>query len=315
MKKKQILRIFIFILVIGALVWYIANQQELLEALTKITFLDVIFIVMFQLLFLITNGLLLRTFLSKFEVDLAVKEWFGLSVITTMGNYLTPFSIGMIARATYLKKRYDFPYAQFVSLLVSNYLINFFVIGWVGIFVLAVFGPKGEYFWLVMAFFIIVIVLVIVFVVSPIGKLPWKNRIVNRINSTLEGWKLIRNDAALIGKLSVYALMNVFINGAAIWVSYSALGSKIVFWNAILIGLLTSFSLLIRITPGNVGIQEAVLGFSSTILNANSGQGVLVSLLLRGGMMVLVFILGPIYSYRLTNELSIFDYDEIGDEM
>jgi hypothetical protein len=68
---------------------------------------------------------------------------------------------------------------------------------------------------------------------------------------------------------------------------------------------MTSFSLLVRITPGNLGIQEAVVSLSSGLLGIGTGQGLLVSLLIRVATMIPTFTLGPVFSFLLTRKLAI----------
>jgi uncharacterized membrane protein YbhN (UPF0104 family) len=245
----------------------------------------------------------LRELAAKFDVALTAKEWFGLSVVTTMGNYITPFSGGMIARAFYLKRRHEFSYTQFATLLASNYLVYFWVIGVIGVLTFLLFGRVVWSYWQLFVFFVVVLISISVLILFPAVRLPGQNRIAKTLNTSLAGWELVKNDRVLLAKLVVYTLVNVSLNALGFWVAYDALGSSVPFRSALLIGMLTSFSLLIRITPGNLGIQEALIGLSSGLLGIGAGQGLLVALLVRGATMVPTFTLGPIFSFLLTRKL------------
>ena len=157
MKLRRSWSIVVLVLVLGGIVLYLSSQPELLAALRNVSLEAILWLVILRLLFLGTNGLFLRESAFSFRVRLMPREWFGLSVVTAMGNYIAPFSGGMIARAAYLKRRHSFPYAEFVALLASNYLVNFWVIGVVGIAALSTLGTALWFYWRVLVFFATVV--------------------------------------------------------------------------------------------------------------------------------------------------------------
>jgi uncharacterized membrane protein YbhN (UPF0104 family) len=304
MRCRKYWSIVVLVLTVAAIAWYLSSQSRLLTAFENVSLLAIIYLVGMRVLFLGTNGLFLREFAVKFEVELASKEWFGLSVVTTMGNYIAPLSGGMVARAAYLKHRHELPYARFATLLASSYLVNFWVVGIVGLLTLLTFG-RIHLYWQMLVFFAVVTISISALTLFPTVRLPGENRIAKTVNTALAGWVLVKNDRILLAKLVAYALVNVFLNGLSFWIAYDALGSRISFRNALLIGLLTSFALLIRITPGNLGIQEAAVSLSSGLLGTGTGQGLLVALLIRGATLVPTFTLGPIFSLLLTHQLAV----------
>ena len=303
MKLKRSWSIVVLVLVLAGIALYLGFQPELLAALENISLEAVLWLVVLRLLFLGTNGLFLRDSVDKFGVRLMPREWFGLSVVTTMGNYITPFSGGMIARAAYLKRRHSFPYAQFVALLASNYLVNFWVIGVVGVAALSTLGTELRFYWQVLAFFAAVVVSISGLVAFPSVTLPWGSRLARLVNTSLQGWAFVKRDMSLLTRLVAFALVNIVLNGLSFWVAYAALRSSVSFGAALLVGLLAAFSILVNVTPGNLGVQEAVIGLSSELLGTGSGQGLLVALLIRAATLILVFTLGPLFSLLLTREL------------
>lgn len=131
-KQRRLLSIGILLVAGCGIAWYLKSNRDLLRALTHVSLTKACWLMALRVMFLTMNGLFLRTFAGKFRVRLKPVEWFGLAFVTTMGNYITPFSGGLVARAAYLKGRHRFPYAQFATLLTSNYLVAFWVIGAVG---------------------------------------------------------------------------------------------------------------------------------------------------------------------------------------
>jgi uncharacterized membrane protein YbhN (UPF0104 family) len=274
-----------------------------LLAFSNISLQSVALLIIFRIGFFATNGLFLRAFAAKFDIRLSLKEWFGIPIVTAMGNYLTPFSGGTVARAAYLKYRHDFPYAKFVTLLASNYLVSFWVIGVVGFIASLNLVDLSQSSWQLSFLFLVIVAGISILILLPSFRLPWRNRLTNIVNISLEGWTLVKDDKLLLFKLVIFTLMNIFLNGFSFWVAYHALGFSVSLIAATLIGLLAAFSVLLNITPGNLGIQEAVISMSSALLGAGTSEGLMVALLVRASTLMVVFTLGPLYSYILTKNL------------
>lgn len=311
MIKDRAWSMIVVVIVLVAIALYIGSQRNLLVSIKNISLSTLSYLVVIRVIFLILNGILLREFSLKYQIHLMPKEWFGLSVVTTMGNFIMPFSGGLIARATYLKHRHALSYAKFASLLAANYLVYFWIVGVVGIITLMVFMDKPGHYWQITLFFALVILLISILVMLPSTKLLWNNRLAAIINDSLEGWSLIKSDKVLLGKLMLYTLVNIFLHGFSFWIAFFALkGESISFGPVFLVSFLSVFSTLGNITPGNLGIQEAVVSICSGMLGIGAGIGLLVSLLIRAASLIPAFTLGPIFSFLLTRELTTHRSDD-----
>jgi len=131
--KQNWLTLIVIIVVFLGIGIYLNGNRDLFVLLTNISWPLALMMVLLRLLFVGLNGYYLKLFAQTFDIHLRFREWFGLAFMTTMGNYLTPLSGGMVARATYLKLRHAFPYTQFLSLLTASYLIIFWVAGVLGL--------------------------------------------------------------------------------------------------------------------------------------------------------------------------------------
>lgn len=305
MKRNKYISIVVLIAVIIGIFLYLRTQPKLLTTLGSLSWPLMAVIIICRLFFLVTNGLYQKTFAKKFEIDLKFVEWFGLSVVTTMGNYITPFSGGMVARAAYLKHQHEFAYARFATLIASNYLVVFWVVGVVGFSILAVFFPLKEVYLSLALIFLVVSLVISMLILLPNIRLPGNYRLARILNTSLEGWNIVKNDRRLLAQLVLYTVANILLNGLSFWIAYTALGVQIPFNSALLISLIGIFSVFLNITPGNLGIQEIVVSISSNLLGAGSGEGLIVALIVRTATLLLVFVLGPIFSYILAKRLAI----------
>ncbi|MBW2630455.1 MAG: flippase-like domain-containing protein [Deltaproteobacteria bacterium] len=305
MRKKRIWPLITIVSIAALIIIYIYHHPYSLEPFKDVSPSILICLIISRILFQITNGLILREVASKFNIVLTIKEWFGLPFVTAMGNYITPFSGGMIARASYLKYRHNFSYAQFVSVLGASFLIFFWIAGMTGIITLILSLERSAIYWQLIFFFGAVVLSISMVAILPSVKLPGNNRLSTLINNSLEGWDFIKSDLFLLTKLALYTLANIFINGISFWLAFVALyGTSLSVGKAFLISLFSTFSILVRITPGNLGVFESIVSLSSGILGVGVSPGLMVSLLIRAASMIPIFTLGPIFSFVLTRELA-----------
>ena len=305
MRNNRVWSVAVVILVALAISLYIYYQPYSLRFLKNVSLSSLVFLIIIRILFQAINGLLLREFASKFGTLLKPKEWFGLSIVTTMGNYISPFSGGMIARAAYLKHRHAFPYAQFASLLAASYLIYFWAIGVAGVITVITSGENLAFYWQILSFLVGVVLIISILIILPPVRFSRINRLTTIINSSMNGWAFIKADKALLLKVAIYTLIGIVLNGLSFWVAFMALADFPVSFGAVfLISLLSVFSILFNLTPSNFGIQEAIISLTSGMLGIGAGLGLMASLLIRVASLIPAFTLGPIFSVVLTRELT-----------
>ena len=287
----------VILLFIGVLIfYYLFKHPETFAPLKNLTFASALLLVSLRATMLLVNGLLLKDSALFFRVKLRPKEWIGLSFVTALGNYLTPFSGGMVARAGYLKRIHDLPLTKFAVILASYYLIVFFGVAVVGLVdSLFIMKTSAQLQWPLPVFFGCVAGGVGALVILPLPLISSNRMLLRKIGEALECWKLIRNDRPLILRFSGYTFLNIFTNGLLFFIAYRSLGADILFSHALMISLIALFSLLVNITPANLGIQEAVVSIASGGLGQGVGEGLVVVLLIRAATMLLAFTLGPIF--------------------
>ena len=296
--------VFSITLILIVITGFLYRERDTLATLQGISVRFILLLISLQSGVLVVNGIALRILSTKLNVHLKIKEWLGLSFMTTLGNMITPFSGGLIARAAYLKHRHGFSYAQFVTSLAANYLISFMMVSVTGLIVLTVFHRHFGFFWELTLVFLITALILVALVLTPPRELTWNNRLVHNINEAIRGWTYIKRDRALIIRLSFCTMINILLGGAMYQMAYRSYGLAVPFDLSLLVSLLASFSILINLTPGNFGIQEAIVAVSSELLGMGAAYGVLVSLLLRLTGLLVAFTLGALFSYVLSRELS-----------
>jgi uncharacterized membrane protein YbhN (UPF0104 family) len=147
MKKilKYIHLIFISVFLLFILIFIKNNFNNIKEIIISISFLDFFILSISTWITILLNGNKIEILTKYYGLKLKFKEWFGLSVVTTMSNYLAPFGLGMSLRGIYLKRKYNFSYGIFITTLATSYLTSFFLYSFLGLIVIIIFYFKYNF--------------------------------------------------------------------------------------------------------------------------------------------------------------------------
>jgi uncharacterized membrane protein YbhN (UPF0104 family) len=302
-KVRSALAIALLLLCVVGIGFYLRANQDLVALLTNLSWQTAVLLVILRFLFVALNGLFLKLFAAKLNVHLNWREWIGLPFITTMGNYLTPLSGGMLARAAYLKNRHALSYTHFATLLAANYLITFWVSVLAGLVTMPFLWRQANAPWLLLLFLGICWAGLSVILLAPVPRFLSIKRPFRLLNQALVGWRIVKSDRSLMWRLVSLAIASLLLNAAAFWLSYRTLQIPVSWGTAVMVSLATVFSTLTTITPGNFGIREAFVSFISEIVGAGIGGGLLVALFIRGTTLISAFTLGPLFSVVLAQEI------------
>lgn len=281
--------------------WYLIRNPDSFIHLQRVSLSDFFSLLLLRVLFLMVNGLILKAYASKFMVHLNHHEWIGLSFITPLGNYIAPFSGGMLFRAGYLKLKHNLSLTKFTILLTANYLLTFWCVAITGLMSSIYLITQSVYIpWHVPFFFGCIALILMILKSLPLPEFSSRYWVIKKIGEATDGLKLLIQDKPLLIQIIFYIFLNVIANGLSFYVAFQSIGIDIFFSQSLIISLITVFSLLINITPANLGIQEAVVSFASTSLKMGVGEGLIVALIIRATTMILVFTIGPVFLHSLS---------------
>jgi len=111
------------------------------------------------------------------------------------------------------------------------------------------------------------------------------------------------SDKRTLFKFSLLIVANFGFISLQYLYSYRAIGIPLPLVKAWLLAVTSSLSIFFSLTPGNLGIQEAYVGFISSFVGLGFTQGMVVAALMRVATASVAFALGPYYSYYLLKKL------------
>lgn len=293
---KWLLSIFIFVVIVS----YILPRSELLNVAKGVNLYSIAILSVLASFSLFSNSIILKMLLSSFNVHIPVVESFAVSSFNALGNYLTALGGGTLSKAVYLKKRYDFSYSAFVASMSATHIVDLLMVSLLGCIVL-VYVSGLVMLWGKVLFigFLFLGILTFCLLVLPLALPPFAGRIFNALRDIIDGWSMLKKRRRLLVQLSMLLLINHLLFALEFLVGYEAFSLKIGIADAVLIGVLSSLSTIIKITPANLGVQEGVIAFSSQLLGAGFGEGLLVAGLLRMVSVVLFSFYGGLLGFYI----------------
>lgn len=245
-------------------------------------------------------GIQTKNLLLPLGVKLKNLEVYMLSIVTGFYNIITPAHGGMAVRAVYLKKKHNFSYTLFLSSLAGIYVINFFIASLFGLISLFfIYQSYNIFNWVIFLVFSgLFLPLLGLIVFSPEFK-EAKNNFINRFIKVANGWNLIRKNKRVVSVCLSVTLAGLLISTFSTIISYHVFGINLSFIQALFLTCIASIGILILITPGNLGVAEAIAVFSALIIGITPAQSLSVAILGRIVQMIVIFTIGPIFSYIL----------------
>jgi uncharacterized protein (TIRG00374 family) len=307
--KNNISTIIILAIIIIAFIYLFSNAEDLL-VLEKISIINLCFLLLLSFIAVLSNGCQFKYLSRLFHIKLTFTEWFGLTVANAMFNYFTPARGGMIARALYMKKRYNLALSEYASLMAGIYWFSFSISS-----LSAVVVGLGCYFFLDELYKVIIIFsLGILFLCIVIGfilfranlsNLPISNeRIQNILSLISQGLHRFKNNTRFLVPICFFCLSFLLLSAARLYWAFLSVGINVHWLKVLLVQAFVGPLLVLSITPGNLGVKEGIIGMFARMLGISIEQAILGALVDRIIMIVIIFFFGIIYSRLMLNRLS-----------
>lgn len=300
MKLKQIISAIVLLLLLAWFGYYgYSHRADFMELSVASPWL-ILILVLISLIGYFVVAILNNELMKALGVVMPMGESFLLSVVTGFYNMITPFRGGMAVRAVYLKKKYDFAYVHFLASLSAVYVLTFLVASLLGIIsTIWIYFETGVMSWILfLVFGAVFLAMIVIIFFSPQFK-ERKNVWANRFIKVINGWHLIKRNRRVISVTSFVTLIQILLSSLMMWLQFKVFGIEFGFIAAVFLSSISSLSILIGLTPGNLGIQEAIVVFSASTIGISTTESLSAALLGRAVGLVVLFVLGPIFSWML----------------
>jgi uncharacterized protein (TIRG00374 family) len=297
-KKYQYVILF---LLLAVAIWYSFTHSDLFLNLRRISALNVALLFAFVSVTYFMTGYQFNLLMKVFSIHLVFKEWLGLSVCNTMFNYYLPARGGIAVRAYYLKKKYAFTYSHYMSMIAGSQIIAFFLSDGLGLGSALLYRPvHGVWLgkFIVLFIFLLgatVIGAVVLLVLLKLGKTFKNARFNNILRLFEEGLNLFGKNKKMVGFFCFFYVLGILTVGARLFICFSAIGVEVTPLQMLIIPSLTTFSMLLPLTPANLGVREGIISGCAYWFGLPADQALLAALIDRGAAVIMTFLFGLIF--------------------
>lgn len=314
MNKKAVINFLItYSVIFCILIFFIKlflKERTLLENLHTISWMALIPQIIFGFMFDLTNSFTYKELLKSFSVHLKFKEWFGLGCINTLANYLFPFKTGTMARAAYLKNKYNLNISENLSISVFAaffYLEMLLILSAIFLTLAPIMslnvppnaGRAGTYFFVLFVLGLIFLMGVRKTHIKNDASNPLIQRMTKILQLFIDGLKIISSHKNIFILLITMNLFIFTIQGCRLYFAFYALNLPLTLYQTFIMNLLTCLGSLVSITPGNFGIQEIIITLSAQLAGLTREQGFIASAIIRLTAIVQTLVFGLFFYIML----------------
>ncbi len=304
--SKKIRTILTAVIVIAGIYILYKNIHQLSELKQQLNFMWLIVATCLAML-----AILLSAYKLKLTVDITLNKtvffnnWAQVFIKSYILNNVIPYS-GIAYRGIHLKKYYGISYTQYVGVC--------YIFGMVGL--ILILGSAGLALSIAQEAIGYAIITALIFLLfrykfyflKKVASSKTKNKIINFYLEKLGILENYLNIIYLSRKLHIFLV--VFLSSLCIdFLVFSTIFLSIqpeVSWNLMIyVYIPYSLAWLIRITPGNIGIQEILIGGVTTIVGLGVISGITLSILLRLINLGAAFLVWSLISIKTKNETPI----------
>lgn len=295
MQYKKVFKYLISVIIITGLIFYVSNDEKFHWHY----FSDISGLLVYLLLTLFwsyLSGLQLYILLQKQNVKLKLIDQLLLPMSMALSGYIIPANGGMLFSLYYFKKKYNLNSLESVSIGVYVIYISLLLSGVFGL-VYCFLYKKNVVVILTMSVLFILFPFIIKKGIDLIGKINNKRfKIIERIIDVLSRIVNSTNrsliDKGVFSKIIGLNLLMIILNIVSMYWLMLILHVEAPFVSVVLIVLFLRLSSIIRILPGNFGIDELFAGGIFLFFGLTASDGILISVYSR--IVSLVFLIIPL---------------------
>lgn len=293
--KRSSIKTFISILLI-VIIFYFLNNSGYLEPILEIKKSVFLSLLALALLSFFVLGFQMGFMIKEQEkISLTISDKLFLPLSMSLFGYIIPSNGSMFYSIYFLKKKYNIDSSKGLSIGLASVYISFIVSGVFGVF-LFIFAEKNV--------LILTSSLILIFtpkIVSLANKIQMKislnsggylAKLQSFINSSiLSSSSLMSNYKILIANY-LFTLIYIIITFISFNLLNEALNLRLESSSIFFILIITRISSLIRILPGNLGVEEVYMAGIFKIIGQAMEKGVVFSILGRAVALIIIIPFG-----------------------
>jgi uncharacterized protein (TIRG00374 family) len=315
MKIKDILKLALSLLIISGIVWYLYSG-DYFASFDKIGLADWAILIGLTLCLYLLSGLQML-FLVKFVSGkrITTADVLFMPMSMSMFSYFIPTNGGFFYAVYFLRKKYQVESAQGFSVGVVSIYISFIIAG-VALLVASLMLGIFKWYLVILAVLLMLSPVLIHFMNQLIQRIPAKEgRLTDRIKKYLD--RIISHANAMMRNRRI-VIINVLITLASLLVFFllyyrlnASLQMGLPLLSIIAMIAMMRISSLIRLLPGNLGLEELFTAAIFGIIGHDPNAGLVFSVFLRLCAVLIMIPVGVFHTAFNSNYFSFSDLKAI----
>lgn len=290
---KKAFSIILTIIVIIAMGIYLYNNRDIFENLKQLDPIIILVVACLQPIKIIITSTTNKLIIDSIDNKIPFWDAFMLQYVNKLLNKFVAES-GAVFRGAYLKSQFSFPISKYLSSIGGSYIVGILTNSVFGILlsIIIYFQQKVFNLIIILIFIFFFMGSVLLLLIKP--KINSNKWMIIKINRIIDGWVEIKSKPKLIINLILLYFLGAIFSSLSIFLIYRGLGSEINIINSFYYSSISTLATIVNLTPGGLGINEAVLMFSSDVIGLPSDLILLGALLFRAISLVTSSIGGSI---------------------
>jgi uncharacterized membrane protein YbhN (UPF0104 family) len=252
----------------------------------------------FVFLSLLLNGLRFRLVIKIVNVNLPFREWLGLSVLNTLGNYFISKG-GVIGNSIYLKYKYNLSLASFLATTSTSQITSFFAASTLGLVSVFFIGNALDKFQgTIISVFISGLIFSWMLLFIPLKLRERKSRWINFLVKALNHWGEIKKNHLIKFLMTLDALF-IIVFAIRLFLCFRAIEINAPLSFCLFFSTAVQLSSFFNIGLSDIGIREFVVGIMASFLGVRAVDAVVGVVLDRAISILWILIFSGIFSQLL----------------
>jgi len=291
---KHILSYVISLLILIILFFWI--DKDSLRLLLNTSIKSVLISILFALILYCSSGIELYFVRKQFGVSLGLIDIFFLPIVGNLWSFIFPFQGNLLFTTLFFKQRYNMKISDSFSISIYLYLVILFFAGLLGLIFAIIHKMFFSWFGLIASILLLnpFIVYLVNLLIKDLrySRFLWVKKVQEFFASIVDNANQLWRNFGFTFIILVINVVRLLVNILWFyWISFS-LGFGLTLFEAGLISIVMSISLIIKITPNNLGVAQLVTGGFVSLINAQPDNAVLITLFASATTMLLIFSVG-----------------------
>lgn len=293
-------RIFLTVIAFPLLLYIIVSNVSTLTLAFQADAATIAVIIAITAASVFVNGLKLASGCALFRVRLAPVEAFNVAVSNAFYNIITPMKGGLAVKGMYLCQVREMSWQEYAaSLAITQSLATATSLG-LAILVVLWFRIVDYGVLAVLAVAALAVLLIAVRFRDSIAEQLMRRRFI----ATIAGPCLAAlGQPRLLLRFTLWHILFLGLITLRLYFVFSIFVPEIELWQVLLIQSVITATLVISVTPANIGVQEGMVAIAATIFSIDPATAVVASLVERAFLLLIILPTGAVVSTMLMRKI------------